>query len=326
MEFAQACKGTRGAADRRRRAHRRRRERGAAVPPHAAGRERDRLAQPLPAADRGPRRDQAAASVATPSPPRWRSTRCSSATRASSASPAAPARARSPAAGSAATRAAPRRSRGGCQRLRARALADRAAAAALAPRPRPQPLARRTRRAARRRLRGDRQRPRPRPLPGRAPGRPGRRPPRTRRSRSASRGAAATRAPVLASPAEMAARFADHPEAVAETARLAERLRFDLDRELGYRYPGSEDPDADRTLAEICRGRLELRYAGTPRASRGRAAARRGAAGDPRPRALRASSSCTSTCSSWRARSRPRSADPTRRATCCRRGAGAARA
>ena len=69
---------------------------------------------------------------------------------------------------------------------------------------------------------------------------------------------------VLAPPAAMAARFADHPDAVAETARLAERLRFDLTAELGYRYPGSEDPEADRTLAEICRGRLELRYAGTP--------------------------------------------------------------
>jgi error-prone DNA polymerase len=67
---------------------------------------------------------------------------------------------------------------------------------------------------------------------------------------------------VLASPAEMAARFADHPEAVAETERLAERLRFDVRRELGYRYPGSEDPDADRALTEICRGRLELRYDG----------------------------------------------------------------
>ncbi|MGH2988148.1 MAG: DNA polymerase III subunit alpha, partial [Solirubrobacterales bacterium] len=67
---------------------------------------------------------------------------------------------------------------------------------------------------------------------------------------------------VLASPVEMAARFADHPDAVAETARLAERLRFDVRHQLGYRYPGSEDPEADRTLAEICRGRLELRYAG----------------------------------------------------------------
>ena len=69
---------------------------------------------------------------------------------------------------------------------------------------------------------------------------------------------------VLVAPAAMAARFAERPEAVAETARLAERLRFDLTSELGYRYPGSEDPDADRTLAQICRGRLDLRYAGTP--------------------------------------------------------------
>ncbi len=68
---------------------------------------------------------------------------------------------------------------------------------------------------------------------------------------------------VLSAPAAMAARFADHPDAVAETERLAERLRFDLAGELGYRYPGSEDPDADATLAEICRGRLESRYAGT---------------------------------------------------------------
>ncbi|MDX6653738.1 MAG: error-prone polymerase, partial [Solirubrobacterales bacterium] len=45
----------------------------------------------------------------------------------------------------------------------------------------------------------------------------------------------------LASPAAMAARFAEHPEAVAETVRLAERLRFDLTEQLGYRYPGSED-------------------------------------------------------------------------------------
>jgi error-prone DNA polymerase len=67
----------------------------------------------------------------------------------------------------------------------------------------------------------------------------------------------------LASPTEMAARLRDHPEAVAETLRLAERLRFDLTREQGYRYPGAEDPEADHTLAEICRGRLEHRYGGT---------------------------------------------------------------
>src|SRR5919107_2111728 len=32
---------------------------------------------------------------------------------------------------------------------------------------------------------------------------------------------------------------------------LAERLTFDLTEDLGYRYPGSEDPDADRKLAEL---------------------------------------------------------------------------
>jgi error-prone DNA polymerase len=68
----------------------------------------------------------------------------------------------------------------------------------------------------------------------------------------------------LCSAAETLERFSDHPEAVAETVRLAERLRFDLGRDLGYRYPGSEDPEADRTLAELCRARLEHRYAGNP--------------------------------------------------------------
>jgi len=66
----------------------------------------------------------------------------------------------------------------------------------------------------------------------------------------------------LVEPAAMAARFADHPDAVTESVRIAERLEFDLTRDLGYRYPGSEDPDADRALAEICRARLEHRYAG----------------------------------------------------------------
>jgi error-prone DNA polymerase len=67
----------------------------------------------------------------------------------------------------------------------------------------------------------------------------------------------------LASPQAMALRFAEHPEAVAETARLAERLRFDLTEELGYRYPGSDDPGADRKLAEVCRALHGERYAGS---------------------------------------------------------------
>ncbi|MDX6610538.1 MAG: error-prone polymerase [Solirubrobacterales bacterium] len=69
---------------------------------------------------------------------------------------------------------------------------------------------------------------------------------------------------VLESPAAMAARFAEHPEAVAETLRLAERLEFDLSRELGYRYPREEEPGVDRKLAEICRSLLVERYAGAP--------------------------------------------------------------
>src|SRR5262249_30631079 len=69
---------------------------------------------------------------------------------------------------------------------------------------------------------------------------------------------------VLASPRGMARRFAEHPEAVAEALRVAERLRFDLAAEPGYRYPGAEDAGADRTLAETCRSLLAERYAGSP--------------------------------------------------------------
>ncbi len=71
---------------------------------------------------------------------------------------------------------------------------------------------------------------------------------------------------VLAPPERMAERFRDHPGAVAESGRLAERLEFDLTEDLGYRYPGSEDPDADRKLAELCRDRLAERYPGRPEA------------------------------------------------------------
>jgi error-prone DNA polymerase len=67
---------------------------------------------------------------------------------------------------------------------------------------------------------------------------------------------------VLASPAAMAARFPEHPEAVAESERLAERLRFDLNCNLGYRYPGSEDVEAMRKLSELCQTRLHDRYSG----------------------------------------------------------------
>jgi error-prone DNA polymerase len=79
---------------------------------------------------------------------------------------------------------------------------------------------------------------------------------------------------VLASPEAMAARFREHPEAVAETASLAERLRFDLRSDLGYRYPGSEDSEALRTLSQLCHARLDVRYADAPGAVRSQALAR----------------------------------------------------
>ena len=65
---------------------------------------------------------------------------------------------------------------------------------------------------------------------------------------------------VLASPEAMAARFPEHPEAVAESGRLAARLQFDLRADLGYRYPGSEDAQALGKLAELCWSKLGERY------------------------------------------------------------------
>src|SRR4051812_38846716 len=65
---------------------------------------------------------------------------------------------------------------------------------------------------------------------------------------------------VLATPQAMAARFADHPEAVAESARLAETLTFDLTQDLGYRYPGAEDTGADAELARVCAHAFGERY------------------------------------------------------------------
>ncbi|HEV2075243.1 MAG TPA: hypothetical protein VGR10_03305, partial [Thermoleophilaceae bacterium] len=66
----------------------------------------------------------------------------------------------------------------------------------------------------------------------------------------------------LAAPEAMAERLRDHPEAVHESGRLAERLRFNVAHDLGYRYPGADDQGADRRLAEICRAQAGRRYAG----------------------------------------------------------------
>jgi error-prone DNA polymerase len=65
---------------------------------------------------------------------------------------------------------------------------------------------------------------------------------------------------VLTTPQAMATRFADHPEAVAESQRLGETLTFDLCSDLGYRYPGAEDATANRALAEVCQAQFDERY------------------------------------------------------------------
>ena len=69
---------------------------------------------------------------------------------------------------------------------------------------------------------------------------------------------------VLRPPAEAAERFPDDRDAVARTTELAQRLRFDLTEELGYRYPDFSDGDvpADVQLARICNHAFDERYSG----------------------------------------------------------------
>jgi error-prone DNA polymerase len=67
---------------------------------------------------------------------------------------------------------------------------------------------------------------------------------------------------VLLSPAEVIERFPEDRAAVARTVELAERLRFDLTQELGYRYPDfSDSPEpAIVQLAQVCDRTFEERY------------------------------------------------------------------
>ena len=67
---------------------------------------------------------------------------------------------------------------------------------------------------------------------------------------------------VLLSPAEVVERFPEDRAAVARTVELAERLRFDLTEELGYRYPDfSDSPEpAIVQLARVCNSTFEGRY------------------------------------------------------------------
>ncbi|MBJ7459900.1 MAG: DNA polymerase III subunit alpha, partial [Thermoleophilaceae bacterium] len=65
---------------------------------------------------------------------------------------------------------------------------------------------------------------------------------------------------VMAAPEEMARRFAEHPGAVAQTAEIASRIDFDLTSDLGYRYPGAQDPRQITRLRAVCETRLQERY------------------------------------------------------------------
>jgi error-prone DNA polymerase len=77
---------------------------------------------------------------------------------------------------------------------------------------------------------------------------------------------------VMSAPRALANRFLDHPEAVCETLRLAEELRFDLKKDLGYSYPGAEDESSLGRLVELCRTRLDERYGPGARPMSGQAA------------------------------------------------------
>ncbi|MEE9284899.1 MAG: error-prone DNA polymerase, partial [Dehalococcoidia bacterium] len=67
----------------------------------------------------------------------------------------------------------------------------------------------------------------------------------------------------LKPPAEMAGLFRGHPTAVTNTARIAERCRFDLTRDLDYRFPDFPVPDGETQesyLRKLCYREAEDRY------------------------------------------------------------------
>ena len=74
---------------------------------------------------------------------------------------------------------------------------------------------------------------------------------------------------VLSTPQAMAARFADHPEAVAETARLAETLTFDLAQRPRLPLPGRRGRDREPRARRGLRGALRRALPARQRAPRG---------------------------------------------------------
>ena len=133
---------------------------------------------------------------------------------------------------------------------------------------------------------------------------------------------------VLASPRAMAARFADHPDAVRETLRLAERLPFDLTQRPRLPLPGRRGrggrPRARRRCAADAL-RRPLPASGTAAGTEALAAPRRGAAGHPQARPVGLLHPAPGPARA-RARGGGRGArGRTRRGRCCRRAAAAGR-
>ena len=67
----------------------------------------------------------------------------------------------------------------------------------------------------------------------------------------------------LKSPVEMASLFREFPEAVSNTAFIAERCSFDLTQDLDYRFPDCPVPDGETPqsyLRKLCRQEAALRY------------------------------------------------------------------
>jgi error-prone DNA polymerase len=68
----------------------------------------------------------------------------------------------------------------------------------------------------------------------------------------------------LKPPSEMAALFPDHPQAVANSLRIAERCTFDLTRDLDYSFPAYPVPAGETQesyLRKLCHQEALLRYA-----------------------------------------------------------------
>jgi error-prone DNA polymerase len=67
----------------------------------------------------------------------------------------------------------------------------------------------------------------------------------------------------LRSPGEQVARFAEWPDALANTRRVAQRCTFDLNEDLGYRLPAppvAESHTPESWLEHLCRRAIEKRY------------------------------------------------------------------